>query len=147
MDTNTQLAAPEREHLSRAAFSELVKVVHLVSQAGAQELRGHGLTPAQYQLLVAVGRSPGIVQRGLTERLGVTKGNVSQLVTRLEEAGLLDRSRDGAANQLVLTSAGKALVSELVPAHDSFLARQFAALDDDDLRRLGDILAALGRST
>jgi len=69
------------------------------------------------------------------------------LVTRLEGAGLLDRPRDGAANQLVLTSAGKAVVRTLVPAHNSFLARQLAALADDGLRRRGDILAALGRST
>lgn len=146
MDTERQRAAQEREHLSRAAFADLVRVVHRVSQAGAQELRGHGLTPAQYQLLAAVGRKPGIVQRELTERLGVTKGNVSQLVTRLEDAGLLDRSRDGAANQLSLTVDGKALVRKLIPAHDSFLAGQFASLADDDLRRLSGILAVLGRS-
>jgi DNA-binding MarR family transcriptional regulator len=127
-------------------FAGLVRVVHAISTAGAQELRSHGLTPAQYQILVLLHRQPQATQRELTEALGVTKGNVSQLLTRLQEAGLLDRRPEGAANRVVLTDAGTALVRELMPAHRRFLARSFAALDADGLATLAALVARLEAS-
>ncbi len=127
-------AAPE-------VFAGLVRVVHLISTAGAQELRAHELTPAQYQVLVLLHRRPQATQRELTEALAVTKGNVSQLLTRLQETGLLDRVPDGAANRIVLTDKGTALVRELMPAHQRFLARSFAALSADELAVLAALVA------
>ena len=124
-------------------FAGLVRAVHAISLAGAQELRAHGLTPAQYQVLTLVHGRPGLLQRELTEVLGVTKGNVSQLVTRLEDAGLIDRVAEGAANRVTLTAKGRALVSELVPAHRRFLAERFAVLGADELAVLADFTARL----
>jgi DNA-binding MarR family transcriptional regulator len=124
----------------------LVRVVHLISLAGAQELRAHGLTPAQYQVLVLVHRNPRVVQRELTEVLGVTKANISQLVTRLQDAGLLDRTPEGAANRIALTDQGRALVRQLMPAHRQFLARSFAALEPDELTVLARLVSRIGAS-
>ncbi len=70
-------------------FGDLLRVVHGISQDGARELRRHGLTPAQYRLLLAVGATPGCRQHELGDLLGVTKGNVSMLVSRLERDGLV----------------------------------------------------------
>ena len=138
-------ATPSRPTAAEV-FAGLVRVVHLISTAGAQELRSHGLTPAQYQILVLLHRRPQATQRELTEALGVTKGNVSQLLTRLQEAGLLDRLPEGAANRIALTDAGTALVRELMPAHQRFLARSFAALDADGLATLAALVSRLEAS-
>lgn len=124
-------------------FAALVRVVHAIQQLGAQELRAHGLTPAQYQLLRLVDRRPSVVQRELTEALGVTKGNVSQLVSRLEDVGLLDRAPDGAANRIVLTERGREAVRTLGPAHQAFLARTFAALTPDQLATLAELVGTV----
>lgn len=135
--------ATRREEDALRVFAALVRAVHAVSQEGARELRGHGLTPAQYQLLVAVGDAPGCRQQDLGESLGVTKGNVSMLVTRLEDAGLVARVPDGAAYALHLTTAGSRTVARLRPEHGRFLARRFAALDDGELAQLGRLAAKL----
>ncbi len=127
-------------------FAGLVRVVHLIGLAGAQELRAYGLTPAQYQILVLVHRNPRVVQRELTEVLGVTKGNVSQLLTRLQDAGLLDRTPEGAANRIALTEKGKALTRELMPAHQRFLARSFSALGPGELAVLADLVSRIEAS-
>ena len=138
--------AADRERLSQQAFGHLVRVVHLVGQGGAQELRQHDLTPAQYQLMLLVHRKPGSTQQELTSALGVTKGNISQLVTRLEDAGLMDRDRRGASSQLILTDRGSELVRQLIPDHRRFLAAQFVSLSDDELRQFAAAAATLSTS-
>lgn len=137
------LTNDERASVAQQLFGSLIGVVHRISQGGADALARHGLTPAQYQLLLAVDRNPGALQQTLAEQLEVTKGNISQLVTRLEAAGLVIRARDGAANQLVLSKRGRELLRTLVPEHDSYLAAQFAALDDEELHTLRSIVRKL----
>lgn len=126
-------------------FAEMVRLVHLVSQAGAVELRRHNLTPAQYQLMLSLRRRPNPLQQELGETLGVTKGNVSQMVSRLEERGLVLRVPRGAANELRLTEEGRSLVDRLVPDQREFLKRQFGALDQQQLSELAAMLAHVTR--
>lgn len=139
--------ATQRQDLCLRTFGELARAVHGIAQAGARELRGHGLTPAQYQVLVVVHARPDVQQQELSERLGVTKGNVSMLVTRLEEAGLLVRMPVGAAHQLRLTDRGGELLRRLRPDHARFMADRFAGLDDDELHVLADLIGRLDPSS
>ena len=124
-------------------YGDLVRVVHGINQAGARELRDLGFTPAQYQLLSLVDASPECSQQQTAERLGVTKGNVSMLVTRLEDAGLIDRIPDGAAYGLRLTGAGREALARIRPLHAAFLANCFAGLDDEEMAALGRLVAKL----
>lgn len=124
-------------------YASMVRFLHGVSQEGAAELRRFDLTPAQYQLLVHLAKSPGVAQWQVVEAFGVTKGNVSQLVKKLEESGLLLRSRAGGSTELTLTDEGRAVVERIVPAHDAFMARQFAALSDEELHTLGGLVRRL----
>lgn len=124
-------------------YAALVRAVHDIAQAGARELRRHGVSPAQYQVLVAAAEHPGCTQHDLTARLGVTKGNVSQLVTRLEAADLLTRTPAGPRNELTLTTQGRVLLRQLRPEHDAFLQQRFAVLTDDELATLHALVATL----
>jgi DNA-binding MarR family transcriptional regulator len=124
-------------------YGDLVRVVHEINQAGARELRTLGFTPAQYQLLVLVDASPESSQRQIAERLGVTTGNVSMLVTRLEQAGLVVRIPDGAAYGLRLTHAGRDALDRIRPLHAEFLVHCFSRLDDDQLATLERLVGLL----
>jgi DNA-binding MarR family transcriptional regulator len=135
----------DREQRVGRVHADLIRVVHGIAQAGARELAGFGLTPAQYQLLLVVDAQPDCTQQRLGEILGVTKGNVSMLLARLEEAGLVLRRPEGAAHSITLSRAGRARLAEIRPAHVQFLVERFAALDDDELRRLEQLVAALDR--
>lgn len=135
-----------REQRCGTVFGHLVRVVHGISQDGARALRVHGLTPAQYQVLRHVDARADVQQRELGELLGVTKGNVSMLVSRLEDDGLLTRTPDGAAYCLRLTEAGGALLARIRPEHAAFLVDRFADLDDDRLDQLDRLLDALDRA-
>lgn len=127
-------------------FGHLVRVVHAVSQDGARALRTHGLTPAQYQVLRHVSAHADVQQRELGELLGVTKGNVSMLVSRLEADGLLTRIPAGAAYCLRLTGPGAALLARIRPEHAAFLVERFAGLADDQLAALDRLLDTLDRA-
>lgn len=126
-------------------FGRLVRVVHGVSQDGARALREHGLTPAQYQLLLQVDAHVDVQQRELGELLGVTKGNISMLVSRLEDDGLLSRTPAGAAYCIRLTAQGADLLTRIRPEHSSFMADRFADLTDAELAELDRLLGVLGR--
>ena len=57
----------------------------------------------------------------LIDALGMTKGTVSKVVSRLEDKGLVERAlveSDGRARQIVLTPAGRALVPRLAALAD-----------------------------
>lgn len=128
---------------AQQVYARMVRFVHSVSQAGASELRRFDLTPAQYQMLVSLDRTPGAAQWQLVEEFGVTKGNVSQLVKKLESSGFIQRSRVGGSTELALTAEGRELVQRIVPAHDEFMARQFAPLSAEELRNLKLLLRRL----
>lgn len=75
--------------MSAETFGLMARIVHRTSQEASAILREEGLNPAQFQLLSAVGRTPGGYQRRFGEQASVTRANISMLVTKLEEAGLL----------------------------------------------------------
>ncbi|MCY7342855.1 MAG: MarR family winged helix-turn-helix transcriptional regulator [Pseudonocardia sp.] len=136
-----------RGELALRVFGDLVRVVHSISQGGARELRAHGFTPAQYQVLMTVATNPDCHQQQLSDQLGVTKGNVSMLVSRLEDAGLLDRIADGPAHNLRLTEQGRDQLATLRPLHARFLAERFAPLGDDELAALARLVSTLDDDT
>ncbi|MGL5817979.1 MAG: MarR family winged helix-turn-helix transcriptional regulator [Phycicoccus sp.] len=132
-----------RRHRAMRVHGELVRIVHAISQEGARELRTFGLTPAQYHLLALVEMSAECTQQQVAERLGVTKGNVSMLVSRLEEVGLVARIPDGAAVGLRLTATGRDALERIRPRHARFLAERYSRLDDGQLDDLEEILRRL----
>lgn len=90
-------------------------------QASEQMLRHHGLTRERYELLLAIksaesGGPPRTVSE-LTTALGVAQVSVSQLVRRVEDAGLLTREvspTDARVRYLKLTKKGERQLARAV---------------------------------
>lgn len=104
------------------------------------ELKPFGLTHAQFQVLLHVTADPDLSQRELSERLNVTTGNVSMLVSKLEAAGLVDRIPAGAAVRLRVTEAGQRCFDALGPTRERFVRELFAHLSVADIDRTADVL-------
>jgi DNA-binding MarR family transcriptional regulator len=123
-----------RARESKRLFAELWLVMNQITRGVQGELAPFGLTHAQFQVLLTVDASPDISQRELSERLNVTTGNISMLVTKLEQAGLVDRIPDGAAHRLRLTGAGQVRLHELAPTRSRFIRELFSPLSVEEIR-------------
>src|SRR5215210_9019645 len=108
-------AAARRADLPHAAdplrvWFRFLRLHRRVSIAIAGELKAVGLSIPQFDLLSTLTEREGLSQQELAERLYVTKGNVSGLLDRMVEAGLVERRSipgDRRSNALHLTPKGR----------------------------------------
>src|SRR6476469_6664252 len=131
---------------SLLAWLRLARVFQKVDRASSEALRFHQLSPAQVDVLAKVGSSEGISQQELANALLVTKGNVCQLLDKMENSGLLERRPDGRVNRLFLTEQGREVHDEVVPRHDAMLAAYFNTLSDGDQQELVRLLRHVDRA-
>ena len=114
----------------------LARLVQHVDRAAEEHLKRWDLNLAQFDVLAQVCASEGRSQQDLADRLLVTKGNICQLLNRMEARGLIVRCPEGRTNSLYLTEPGRALATEVVPAHEQFIAGLFADLSPAEQRVL-----------
>jgi DNA-binding MarR family transcriptional regulator len=130
------------------AWMRLARVYTAIDRRTAQFLRQFDLTTAQFDVIAQVGAREGRTQQELAQALLVTKGNVTQLLDRLEERGLIERrttpGRRGKA--IHLTETGRALNRQVVPAQEALIASLFEPLEPEDRVRLGGLLRRIDRT-
>ena len=101
--------------------------------------RASGVTAQQYQALLAIGCGPDpMTMKDLAEQLLLQQHAATQMVDRLQKAGLVDRDpspTDGRSVVLTLTGAGKGLLSDLAERHLAEMLKQEPHLTRS-LRRL-----------
>jgi len=71
----------------------LVRLVARMQAAIGDRLREIGISIPQCDVLTTLSEQEGVNQQQLAERLYVTRGNISGLLDRLEEAGLSSAAR------------------------------------------------------
>ncbi len=117
-----------------------------VERALDEQMRPFGLSNAQFDVLAHVGAAEGITQRELADSLLVTKGNVAQLLDRMEGRGWILRRREGRTNRLFLTDEGRRLFAEVVPTHETLVDERLSALSREEQQRLHELLRKLDRA-
>src|SRR3954466_11447489 len=115
------------------AWLRLVRVFQRVDHASTEYGRAHQISTAQLDVLARVGSSEGISQQRLADALLVTKGNICQLLDKMEASELLERRPDGRINRLFLTSKGRGTFGAVVPEHDALIGRLLSVLSEDEL--------------
>ncbi|MGH3800719.1 MAG: MarR family winged helix-turn-helix transcriptional regulator [Pseudonocardiaceae bacterium] len=99
-----------------------------------ETVRGNGLTPQQYQLLLALKGFPGrdwASVRELADRLQLRHHSVVELVNRAQGQGLVERGAhpsDGRAVRVLLTPEGEQVLAHLSALHRDELRRMDVAL-------------------
>jgi DNA-binding MarR family transcriptional regulator len=124
----------------------LARSYQKISQAASDDLRREGLSLGQFDVLAHIGAAEGSAQQQIADALLVTKSNVCQLLDRMERAGLVRREQHGRTNHLYLTPEGRSLYNRVVPAHERTIARQFAALSNEEQDTLLGLLRKLDHS-
>jgi DNA-binding MarR family transcriptional regulator len=128
------------------AWLRLARVFAKIDRSSQDELRCSGLSLAQFDVLAHVGASEGMTQQELADALLVTKGNVCQLLDRMERSGLIERQQDGRSNRLFPTAEGRSMFVAVVPHHEDRIAEKFNVLSHDEQRELLRLLKKLDRA-
>ena len=113
-----------------------IRLNRRVTAAMSVRLRGLGLSIPQFDVLSTLTEREGLTQQDLAARLYVTKGNVSGLIDRLVEAGLVERRPipgDRRSHALHLTPAGSDLAAQGLAAQAAYVGQTLGRLGDDDL--------------
>jgi DNA-binding MarR family transcriptional regulator len=124
----------------------LLRVSQKVERDLARQLKLCGLNNAQFDVLAHVGAAEGITQQELADSLLVTKGNVAQLLGRMERRGLIERRSQGRTNRLFLTDEGRRTFTEVVPAHEALIDDRLSVLSEEDQKQLFELLRRLDRA-
>ncbi len=132
--------------LSVSVWLSLTRFGAKVERALADRLRGWGLNNAQFGVLARVGGAEGMTQQELADSLLVTKGNVAQLLDKMEERGLIERRAEGRVNRSFLTEQGRRLYGEVVQAYEDSIGELFGGLSSGEQEQLLRLLHKLDRS-
>jgi len=132
--------------LSVLVWLRLARVFQKIDRLSEVHLRTWDLNVAQFDVLAQVGSAKGITQQELANRLLVTKGNISQLLDRLEQRGLIMRAQEGRTNMLFLTDPGQRLYTKVVPAQEDMIAGQISSLTEEEQKQLLALLRKLDQT-
>jgi DNA-binding MarR family transcriptional regulator len=124
----------------------LAQCYHAFSRHSAGHVRSLGYTPAQFDIIATLGRTPGMTFKQLGEQTLITKGTLTGVVDRLEARGIVRRvgSRSDARSTIVvLTRKGEAEFERVFHEHIAYLERAFTVLGRGEMDRLDALLARL----
>ena len=97
----------------------------------------------QKRILIMLAEQGPLTQRELTEQLGVRPGSASEILTKLENAGLIARKKneaDGRTIDVSLTEAGAALAAESAKTRRISDEDMFSCLTADEQETLLSLL-------
>jgi DNA-binding MarR family transcriptional regulator len=124
----------------------MARVFQKIDARSERFFRSHGLNSAQFDVLAQVGAASRITQQELAAALLVTKGNISQLLARMEQEGLIERRHEGRANVLSLTDRGRELFERVVPQQEALVAGLLGPLTIDEQNELRRLLRKLDQA-
>jgi len=131
-----------------AVANELRPVLLRLGRELRRETEGLGITSRQVTLLWLIRNRPGLSLRELAAEERISAPALSGHVDRLENAGLIERTRDGADRRrvgLTLTEEGARLLKRVRARRTSWLADRLKGLEPAELEAIEAALAPLGR--
>lgn len=108
-----------------------------------QHLKEWSLSAAQFDVLAQIGGHDRLTQQELGRKLFVTKGNITQLLNKMEQLDWIKREQEGTTKYLSLTEKGRVLYEEVVPPQETFQAEQFDKLNRNEQKQLLELLRKL----
>lgn len=123
---------------------EIGETAHVLRKAFDRLAVGLGVTRAQWKVLFKLTRTPGLRQVELADMLELEPITLCRIVDRLEEAGLVERSRDPEdrrAWRLHITTKAQPLIEKLQAIGAELVGQAFAGIDPKDIEITRKVLA------
>ncbi|MFP5501253.1 MAG: MarR family winged helix-turn-helix transcriptional regulator, partial [Candidatus Sericytochromatia bacterium] len=103
-------------------------------------------TPAQFDILATLGDTPGMTCKQLGHGTLITKGTLTGVLDRLEDKGLISRSRGEKDSRQIfvrLTPEGEKVFNATFQPQIDFMGRFFKGIPDEHQRQLQERLQEL----
>ena len=144
-DTAPPPPAPQASKARLRLWLKLLKLTGGVEAELRRRLRDeHDTTLPRFDVMAALARHPGgLKMSALSGYLHVSNGNVTGIVDRLAEDGLVLRVAvpgDRRAQLARLTAKGQAAFATLAAQHEGWVDRLLGGLTPEDAVRLGALL-------
>ncbi len=137
----------EEEERALRLWIALARCYSTFSRVVGAKILDYGLTIPQFGILEALHHLGPLSLGELAEKLLVTGGNVTYVMDRLEEQGLVYRDRSNEDRRVIqakLTPEGRALISRVFPGHASYVREIVSHLDAGEQEALRRLLKKLG---
>ena len=139
---------PDRQNADRSSrvWFRLIRLEARMQAAVSERLREIGVSIPQCDVLTTLTEQEGVSQQELAKRLYVTKGNISGLIDRLMEAGLVERrstANDRRQHAIYLTGAGRRMAEKAIDVQRRWIAATLGRMSEPDLEALEAKLVAL----
>jgi len=112
----THLNLPLDMTPKRDLLTTIVTLARLIRTEADRRARAHGMSRAQWTILIRLQAQPGLLQKELAEILEVEPITVARLIDRLEARGMVERRSDPADRRcwrLHLGEAAQPLLGEI----------------------------------
>ena len=129
--------------LERDPLVLLSEVAHAIRTLADARAREHGMTRAQWMILVRLDRQPGMSQNELASLIEVEPITVGRLVDRLEARAMVERRPDPADRRiwrLHLTPEATPMLKEIAKARAELNAMMIADIGKKDVELFVDSL-------
>ena len=140
------LRGHDEDNPGHSAVLAMVRIVRSFTDEHTRIARGHDLNLPRLEVLLCLKGGEGISQQELSQRLLVTKGNVSMTLQAMESEGFVERrvdSVDQRAHRLYLTNAGRQRLAKIMPSLEALMARMLGVLSSDERRTLRRLLGRI----
>jgi DNA-binding MarR family transcriptional regulator len=131
--------------------ADLAVRLRLAIARTARRLRqqaGEELSPSQAAALATIDRHGPLTPSELATRERIKRPTATRVIARLEDSGLVDRTRDpedGRSSLVAVTPAGRELLDRVRTRKDAYLSRRLRELTPDERATLDRAAAILER--
>ena len=148
LDTPAVRAWGEDDERCLRLWISLARSYFTFARAVACKVTGYDLTVPQFGVLEALHHLGPLTLGELADKLLVTGGNITYVMDRLEEQGLVVRERMGTDRRVVrahLTAEGRKRIESAFPEHRRFVCGLADHLDPEEQNQLRALLKKLGK--
>jgi MarR family 2-MHQ and catechol resistance regulon transcriptional repressor len=147
MATKFQGTAEETRALD--IFIKLMRTHDALSAHLRAIMAGFKLQPNQFGILETLYHLGPMQQHELAAKLLQTPGNITRILDKLEQEGLVERGSepgDRRCHRIALTKAGNKRISTVFPRFAAAIRKLFQELTAEEQTQLNDLLRKTGKS-
>ncbi|MBK5260079.1 MAG: MarR family transcriptional regulator [Thermoanaerobaculia bacterium] len=108
---------------SRDLVAGIVQLANLLNRRLAPVFEKVNVTPQQWAVLVVIAADEPMTLAGVARSLAVSKQNMTGMMTRLEQLGLVERAEDPQdlrSARVRLSRRGRSVIERLMPAYEKW---------------------------